>query len=80
MTELERVIEFVKSKSVMYDSIYFLCEWNGFRVYSPSFNYDDDYFIGMPQYILVDNQKNIRLAECDEVFEILESLPDEYED
>lgn len=80
MTELERVIDFAKQKSVKFDSISFECEWDKFNVYVPVFNTDGDYFIGLPKYILVDKQNNIRLAETDEVYEILESLPDEYED
>ena len=78
MTELERVIEFAKSKSVLFDSIYYECEWNEYRVYSRSFEVSGDFYIGLPVYILLDKQNNIRLADSEEVFEILETLPDDY--
>lgn len=79
MTEFERVIEFANKISIEFDSIALECEWNGFNVYTPVFDLDEneDYFIGLPKYILVDEHQNIRLAKDDEVYEILESLPDE---
>jgi hypothetical protein len=78
MMELERVEEFVKTNYIEFDDITFECEWNGFNVYTLIFDSDEeDNFVGLPKYILVDEHKNIRLAKDDEVYEILESLPDE---
>ena len=77
MTELERVIEFAKSESIMFDKIYFECEWNGFNVYSPSFDVEGNYFVSLPNYILVNKQGIIRRSKDNEVYEILENLPDE---
>ncbi len=77
MTELERALEFAKKEEISFDSIYFECEWNGFKVYAPSFDVDGDYWVGLPNYILIDTNGNIRRANTDEVQEILVSLPDE---
>jgi hypothetical protein len=77
MTEIERIIEFAKNEDISFDSIYFECEWNGYKVYATSFDAEGDYWVGIPNYILIDSNKKIRRANTDEVQEILVSLPDE---
>ncbi len=77
MTELEQVIKFLNALGIEFDNIVLECKWNGFNVYTPDYDENEDYFIGLPKYILVDEHKSIRLATADEVYEILESLPDE---
>ena len=49
----------------------------GYKVYTPSFDAEGDYWVGIPNYILIDSTENIRRANTDEVQEILVSLPDE---
>ena len=77
MTEIERIIEFAKNEDISFDGIYFECEWNGYKVYATSFDAEGDYWVGIPNYILIDSNKKIRRANTDEVQEILVSLPDE---
>ena len=77
MTELDRTIEFAKKENIVFDDISFECKWNDHRVYVPSFDAQGDNFVGLPVYILIDVNGNIRLANTDEVFKILDSLPDE---
>lgn len=77
MTVIERIIKFAKENDIEFDNIALECEWNGFSVYSPILNSYENCFIGLPKFILVDKHDKIRLAKDDEVYEILESLPDE---
>ena len=77
MTKSEKVIKFAKENVIKFNSIAFGCNWNGFDVYTPFFDLDGDYYIGLPKYILVDENEKIRFAKDNEVYEILESLPDE---
>ena len=78
MTVLDKVIAFAEFNKIEFDNIAFECEWNNFNVYKPIFDSDEGYYIGLPKYILVDRFGNISLAKDNEVYEILDSLPDEY--
>lgn len=46
--------------------------WNGCRVYEAMFGRSG--YFGLPFYIIEDNEENARLADCDEVFEIINFL------
>ena len=74
MTELERVIEFAKSKSVLFDSIYYECEWNEYRVYSRSFEVSGDFYIGLPVYILLAVSSFIYLYLAHDFLGIIEAV------
>ena len=71
MTEFERVIEFAKKEDISFGGIYFECEWKGYKVYTPSFDAKCDYWVGIPNYILIDSTENIRRANTDEVQEMV---------
>ena len=66
-----------KSENIEFDSISFECKWDNFNVYVPLFDTNGDCFVGLPKYILIDKQKNIRLAKNNEIYEILENLSDD---
>lgn len=68
-----KVLEFAREMG--FDNISFLGEWKGYDVYEPIFEGDGVYCIGMPEVILV-NEEKIRLSTNEEAFECLDVLYD----
>lgn len=62
-----------------YDGVKERGEWEQYEVYEPISNNEEPADIGKPQFILVLDDA-IRMASEEEVFEYIDSLPDDYED
>jgi hypothetical protein len=56
----------------IYDDVKYLGKWNGYDVYEPTFNDDEDHIIGIPQFLLAKG-KILRWTKTqDESFAIMD--------
>lgn len=74
MTPPPAVVEFAKENG--YDNAKYIGDWKSFKVFEPTFNDNEDHFIGYPLSILV-KDKEIRFTTDKECFEVLKLYPDE---
>ena len=68
---MDKVIEFAKEQG--YDNASYLGEWDGYKVYEPTFDGDDVLFIGVPLVILVKNEV-IKMSTVEEAFQVMDEL------
>lgn len=73
---LSKVKKFVKKFG--YDGAEYRGEWNRYQVYEPTIEDDKPANVGKPEFVLVLGD-SIRMATEDEVFEYIDSLPDDEE-
>lgn len=70
----KQVIQFAKEFG--FDGAEFCGKWKGYDVYRPTYRRDEVMSVGRPQYIFV-LEGLIRMADEEEVFAYLDSLPDD---
>lgn len=66
----EEVEKYVKELG--YETAEYLCDWNGFRCYEPSFSDGGMMFIGLPQIILMSEDGSVRMATEDEAMQFID--------
>ena len=57
---LENIIKFAQMS--IYDTADYIGKWNGYAVYEPGWNDDDEHCVGFPSFILVKGE-SIRWSE-----------------
>lgn len=68
----EEILKFAQ-KSI-YTAVNFIGKWNGYDIWEPGFDDDEEHFIGFPSFILV-KDKSIRWSEdWEESRKIMQSL------
>ena len=72
--DLEKVKKFVRKFG--YDDAEYHGEWKEYEVYEPILDDDEPANVGKPEFVLVRGD-TIRMATEDEVFEYIDSLPDD---
>jgi hypothetical protein len=71
--KIAKIAKKMAQKSI-YDDVKYLGKWNGYDVYEPTFNDDEDHFIGIPQFLLAKG-KILRWTKTnDESFAIMDRL------
>jgi hypothetical protein len=71
--KITKIAKKMAQKSI-YDDVKYLGKWNGYDVYEPTFNDDEDHFIGIPQFLLAKG-KILRWTKTnDESFAIMDRL------
>ena len=73
MTSPKEIKDFAKSNG--YDNAKYLGEWQGYKVYEPTFNDDKTHYVGYPLSILQKDDK-IRFTTEQECFAVLDFFPD----
>lgn len=63
------IVEFANNKG--YETVKYLCEWDGFKCYSPVLSKGKSACIGLPVLILEDDEGNIRMSTTEEAFQVL---------
>ena len=77
MMNLAKVKKFAQKFG--YDGAKYRGEWKQYEMYEPTLENEEPADIGKPEFILVLDD-TIRMAPEDEVFEYIDTLPDDYED
>ncbi len=60
----------------IYDDAQYVGRWNGFDVYEPILNDDEEYFTGLPQYILA-KDNTLRWTHDLEGLDVLQDLSED---
>lgn len=60
----------------IYDDAQYVGRWNGFDVYEPILNDDEEYFTGLPQYILA-KDNTLRSTHDLEGLDVLQDLSED---
>jgi hypothetical protein len=71
--KITKIAKKMAQKSI-YDDVKYLGKWNGYDVYEPTFNDDEDHFIGIPQFLLAKGEKLRWTKTQDESFAIMDRL------
>jgi hypothetical protein len=71
--KLMKIAKKMAQKSI-FDNVEYLGKWNGYDVYEPTFNDDEQHCIGIPQFILAKGNKLRWTKNQDESFSILDEL------
>jgi hypothetical protein len=71
--KITKIAKKMAQKSI-YDDVKYLGKWNGYDVYEPTFNDDEEHCIGIPQFLLAKGKILRWTKNQDESFAIVDKL------